>query len=202
MARSLKEALLEQLETLRERGLAPRETPREEDEPAIVVAGRWDVEEGEDRRDRHGRTRRPRGGAARADERDLRSRRLPRPQREPREGRARRAEPAPAPEIVAPVSAPAPARSAGQADRLRRRAEQRQHEQRERDQIRQLVEQLRGETADAAFMDRFFASLGEELGALPPLHVVREAIEAAGSTDVAHIGDQVRRYYRRARRPA
>jgi predicted NAD/FAD-binding protein len=45
----------------------------------------------------------------------------------------------------------------------------------------------------------FFEELGVETGALPPLHVVLEALKSAGNSKPSDVADQVRLYYRRPR---
>ena len=64
MGKSLKEALLEQLDTLRERGLAPHEVPVEE-ESSLVVFDERSAGDMSDQRGRPARRARPKGPAAR-----------------------------------------------------------------------------------------------------------------------------------------
>jgi hypothetical protein len=56
---------------------------------------------------------------------------------------------------------------------------------------------------DEAAMETFSRALAEETGALPPPHIVVEAIRESQSADARIIGNAVRAYYRRRRpRPA
>jgi hypothetical protein len=82
---------------------------------------------------------------------------------------------------------------------LRRNAERIQREQTDRGEIRQLLATYAGEEVDDAAVETFFSQLGVETGALPPLHVVLEALRNAGKSDPVEVADQVRQYYRRPR---
>jgi hypothetical protein len=82
---------------------------------------------------------------------------------------------------------------------LRRNAERIQREQADRGEILQLLAQYAGGEQDEAAVEKFFEELGVETGALPPLHVVLEALKNAGSASPADVADQVRLYYRRPR---
>jgi hypothetical protein len=78
-----------------------------------------------------------------------------------------------------------------------------QREQSDRNEIRQLLTTFKGEDADDAAIERFFAQLAVETGALPPLNVVLTAMQNAGNANPEEVGNQVRLHYRRARsRPA
>ena len=62
--------------------------------------------------------------------------------------------------------------------------------------------QLGGEP-DSAAIDGFMNGLAQEVGALPPLERVIEAIKLANSAEPAKVGGAVRQLYRRPRpRPA
>jgi hypothetical protein len=229
VAKNLKEALLEQMATLQERGLAPGEIPVEqEDEPSYAQY------EGEsDRRafggDRDGDARRGsraprvRNRAPAVRPREQREIKEPRANRERREGRGSRdaleippglvgPAPAPATRPPRPMGPPRPFNQAGfappgqtgprpapRSDMLRRNAERLQREQADLAEVRQLLTQHSGETTDDAALDRFFSQLAVETGALPPLNVVLEALRSAGGGDPAEVGNQVRAHYRRAR---
>ena len=52
---------------------------------------------------------------------------------------------------------------------------------------------------DDAAMETFSRGLAEETGALPPPHIVVEAIKQSQSADPRKISDAVRAHYRRAR---
>ena len=82
---------------------------------------------------------------------------------------------------------------------LRRNAERIQREQTDRNDIRQVLSGFAGEELDDAAVETFFSQLGVETGALPPLHVVLEALRSAGNANPVAVADQVRQYYRRPR---
>lgn len=235
MAKSLKEALMEQMAALQERGLAPGELPVEqEDQPSYA---QW---EGESERRSSGLDRDDgrRGGGARGQRprarpavnrpreqrelRDARATRERRPGRESREGRELTGDfPAPPPMAPPrPLSPMRPAvglggpigprppfagpamggpRPAPRADMLRRNAERLQQEQTDRAEIRTLLASYSGEEADDAAMEKFFSQLAVETGALPPLHIVLEALQKAGNATATEVGNQVRLHYRRAK---
>jgi len=88
----------------------------------------------------------------------------------------------------------------GVADRLRQRAEQRRREEAERKELRDLVTTLRGEELDDEAFSNYLSELTQEVGSLPPLHVVITAMRNASTTDPRKVGDEVRAYYRRGRR--
>ena len=227
MAKSLKEALLEQMATLQERGLAPGELPPEpEEEPSYS-----NYDEDLDRRsfngDRDGDGRR--GGRVKGGR--ARTARPPMPRRErevrePRGGRERRErdsrEQRPIPTDLVGLPAPAPSRPMGpprpmhgparpmmpggpprapasRSDMLRRNAERIQREQADRGEIQQLLAGYSDGEVDDAAVETFFSELGVETGALPPLHVVVEALKNAGNARPSEVADQVRLYYRRPR---
>jgi len=236
VAKSLKEALMEQMAALQERGLAPGELPVEqEDQPSYA---QW---EGESERRSSGLDRDDarRGGGARGQRprarpalnrpreqrelRDTRATRERRPGRDSREGRELTGDfPAPPPmapprPLGGPMRPPVgpggpigprppfagPAmggpRPAPRADMLRRNAERLQQEQTDRAEISTLLSTYSGEEADDAAMEKFFSQLAVETGALPPLHIVREALQKAGNATATEVGNQVRLHYRRAK---
>jgi hypothetical protein len=82
---------------------------------------------------------------------------------------------------------------------LRRNAERLQQEQTDRAEIRTLLSSYSGEEADDAAMEKFFSQLAVETGALPPLHIVLEALQKAGNATATEVGNQVRLHYRRAK---
>lgn len=60
-----------------------------------------------------------------------------------------------------------------------------------------------GAEPDGDQYDKFLADLTVEVGALPPLERLVEALQLANSVEPAKVGDQVRALYRRPRpRPA
>ena len=89
-------------------------------------------------------------------------------------------------------------RPPSRSDLLRQNAERIRREQADREAIRQLLSSHAAEEADDQTLERFFARLSEETGALPPLSVVLEALRNAGTHDPPAVADQVRLYYRRA----
>lgn len=218
MPKSLKEALLEQLGALQERGLAPSEVPEAEepDEP-VFEAYRSGSGTALATRPRSAKTRRP-DSARRVDQRGTRGRRdrfegggeeFEDPDRaggrgkrpaKSAGGRWRRAEPEM--EMAAgPIPSPTPMVS--RTDLLRERAEQRRRDDTDRQEIIDALAEYRGTPVDEDGVTAFFTALTEEVGALPPLRVVLHATRAAQSDQPGKIGDQVRVYYRsaRARRP-
>lgn len=232
MAKSLKEALLEQMATLQERGLAPGELPPEvEEQPSYANYDDYDRQfggggEGDGRRGGRGRAQRPRAGGARpagpARMRETRETREPR--RERREGRDQRERTDLPPELI-PMPAAPPMRPSGpprpmgpmggppgprpggprpaprpdRTDMLRRNAERIQREQVDRGEIQKVLAGYAAEEVDDAGIEQFLAQLGTETGALPPLHVVLEALRNAGSANPVEVGHQVRLHYRRPR---
>ena len=65
--------------------------------------------------------------------------------------------------------------------------------------MRRLLAEISGREIDDQFMETFSRGLAEETGALPPPHIVVQAIKEAGSIDPRKIGDAVRAHYRRPR---
>lgn len=217
MPKSLKEALLEQLGALQERGLAPAEVP-DVDEPDEPMFESYSSGSGTAlaTRPRSAKTRRP-DGARRVDQRAPRGRRERFPEGDefedpdragargkrpakPANNRWRRSEPememagAPVSVSTSPVS---------RTDLLRERAEQRRRDETDRQEIIDVIQAYRGAPVDEEAITAFFAALTEEVGALPPLRVVLHAARAAQTDQPDKVGDQVRVYYRtaRARRP-
>jgi len=94
-------------------------------------------------------------------------------------------------------------RQPGVTDRLRERAEQRRRDQGEREQLQRVLTEIMGAEPDSDQYDKFLADLTVEVGALPPLERLVEALQLANSVEPAKVGDQVRALYRRPRpRPA
>ncbi len=83
---------------------------------------------------------------------------------------------------------------------LQQRAEQRRRDEEDIAEMRRLLAEFSGgREIDDQFMETFSRGLAEETGALPPPHIVVEAIKEAKSTDPRKIGDAVRAHYRRPR---
>jgi hypothetical protein len=82
---------------------------------------------------------------------------------------------------------------------LQQRAEQRRRDEEDITEMRRLLGEFSGREIDDQFMETFSRGLAEETGALPPPHIVVEAIKEAKSTDPRKIGDAVRAHYRRPR---
>lgn len=103
----------------------------------------------------------------------------------------------------APMGGPRPPLM-GRTALMQQRAELRRRDDEDIAEMRRLLGGLRGEPMDDPAMDDFSRGLEEETGALPPPHIVVEAIRESNSGDPRIIADAVRRYYRRARaaRPA
>lgn len=216
MPKSLKEALLEQLGALQERGLAPTEVPDEPEEPVFEAynsgsgtalatrprsakARRPDARRVDQRPARGRRTQFEGGGGEEFEDPDRAGGRGKRPVKSAGT-RWRRSEPEM--EMSAgPAAAPVPAVS--RTDLLRERAEQRRRDETERQEILNALQEYRGAAVDEEAIEAFFAALTEEVGALPPLRVVLHATRAAQTDQPDKIGDQVRVYYRsaRARKP-
>jgi hypothetical protein len=83
---------------------------------------------------------------------------------------------------------------------LQQRAEQRRRDDEDINEMRRLLaEYSAGVEIDEQFMETFSRGLAEETGALPPPHVVVEAIKVTQSAEPRKIADAVRAYYRRPR---
>jgi hypothetical protein len=82
---------------------------------------------------------------------------------------------------------------------LQQRAEQRRRDDDDIAEMRSLLAEFSGEEIDEKFMETFSRGLAEETGALPPPHIVVEAIRESKSADPRKIGDAVRAHYRRPR---
>jgi hypothetical protein len=82
---------------------------------------------------------------------------------------------------------------------LQQRAEQRRRDEDDIAEMRRLLAEFSGEEVDEKFMETFSRGLAEETGALPPPHIVVEAIRESRSADPRKIGDAVRAHYRRPR---
>jgi hypothetical protein len=225
VAKSLKEALLEQMAALQERGLAPGELPVEHEEEPSYLHYEGETErrsyggdrDSDARRNAGGRVQRVRTRTAVVRPRDHRELKEPRGGRDRRDSRGARENQEIPPGLVGPAPTPAPRvprppmgqpgprpmmggpRPAPRSDMLRRNAERIQREQAEKNEVRQLLSQYNGAEADDAAIDTFFSQLSVETGALPPLNVVLEALKNAGNANAAEVGNQVRAYYRRPR---
>jgi hypothetical protein len=102
----------------------------------------------------------------------------------------------PRPGMGAPrPSGPLPSRTT----MLQQRAEQRRRDEEDISEMRRLLGELGGQEMDDAAMETFSRALAEETGALPPPHIVVEAIKQSQSADPRKIGDAVRAHYRRPR---
>jgi hypothetical protein len=82
---------------------------------------------------------------------------------------------------------------------LQQRAEQRRRDEDDIVEMRRLLAEVTGEEIDDTFMETFSRGLAEETGALPPPHIVVEAIKQSHSAEPRKIADAVRAYYRRPR---
>lgn len=87
----------------------------------------------------------------------------------------------------------------GVTDRLRHRAEQRRREEELDDQLRSAVAAVTGGDVETATFDKFLADLTHEVGALPPVDRVIEAVKLANSIEPFKVGQQIRQLYRRPR---
>ena len=82
---------------------------------------------------------------------------------------------------------------------LQQRAEQRRRDEEDIAEMRRLLAEFSGQEVDDEFMETFSRGLAEETGALPPPHIVVEAIRESRSAEPRKIGDAVRAHYRRPR---
>jgi hypothetical protein len=82
---------------------------------------------------------------------------------------------------------------------LQQRAEQRRRDDEDIAEMRRLLAEFSGQEVDDQFMEAFSRGLAEETGALPPPHIVVDAIRESKSAEPRQIGDAVRAYYRRPR---
>ncbi len=92
-----------------------------------------------------------------------------------------------------------PGRPPSRTSMLQQRAEQRRRDDDDIAEMRALLAEFSGEEVDDGFMERFSRGLAEETGALPPPHIVVDAIRESKSADPRKIGDAVRAHYRRPR---
>jgi hypothetical protein len=82
---------------------------------------------------------------------------------------------------------------------LQQRADQRRRDEDDIAEMRRLLAEYGGQEMDDQGMEVFSRALAEETGALPPPHIVVDAIKQSQSADARKIGDAVRAHYRRAR---
>jgi len=82
---------------------------------------------------------------------------------------------------------------------LQQRADQRRRDEEDIAEMRRLLAEYGGQEVDDQGMETFSRALAEETGALPPPHIVVEAIKQSQSADPRKIGDAVRAHYRRPR---
>ena len=88
-------------------------------------------------------------------------------------------------------------------DRLRERADERRRDGEQRERLQKLLGSTGDDEAAGQGLEKFLADLSIEVGALPPLERVVQAVELAHSTEVFKVGQQIRQLYRRSRpRPA
>jgi hypothetical protein len=92
-----------------------------------------------------------------------------------------------------------PGRPPSRTSMLQQRAEQRRRDEEDIAEMRRLLAEVSGQEVDDQFMETFSRGLAEETGALPPPHIVVEAIRESQSADPRKIGDAVRAHYRRPR---
>lgn len=181
MGKSLKEALAEQMTALRARGIAPELVPDGEAPEVALPTNGYDTDERPRRMGKRALSKRsPRAAAPRGA--------IPKS----RPGRA-------ATEAAPPQVVPRPP-SIGKM--LQHRAEERRKETEQHEALRQQLSTIRGGEVDETEVTAFTNALGRETGALPPMHVVMDALREARSDDPAAVGDAVRRYYRRPRQLA
>ncbi|MBV8717131.1 MAG: hypothetical protein JO020_24355 [Chloroflexi bacterium] len=102
-----------------------------------------------------------------------------------------------APRLGGPPSGPG--RPPSRTSMLQQRAEQRRRDDEDIAEMRQLLAEFSGQEVDDQFMETFSRGLAEETGALPPPHIVVDAIRESKSADPRKIGDAVRAHYRRPR---
>jgi hypothetical protein len=92
-----------------------------------------------------------------------------------------------------------PGRPPNRTSMLQQRADQRRRDEDDIVEMRSLLAEATGEEIDDQFMENFSRGLAEETGALPPPHIVVEAIKQSHSAEPRKIADAVRAYYRRPR---
>jgi hypothetical protein len=92
-----------------------------------------------------------------------------------------------------------PGRAPTRTSMLQQRAEQRRRDEEDIAEMRRLLAEVSGQEIDDQFMETFSRGLAEETGALPPPHIVVEAIKESQSAEPRKIGDAVRAHYRRPR---
>jgi len=99
-----------------------------------------------------------------------------------------------------PVGPGAPQHSV--SDRLRERADQRRREDEQRGALQQLLTEANGGEFTPEAYDKFLTDLTQEVGALPPIERLIEAIQLAKTIEPAKVGQQIRTLYRRRPRPS
>jgi len=92
-----------------------------------------------------------------------------------------------------------PGRPPSRTSMLQQRAEQRRRDEEDITEMRRLLAEFSGQEIDDHYMETFSRGLAQETGALPPPHIVVEAIREAQSAEPRKIGDAVRAHYRRPR---
>jgi len=92
-----------------------------------------------------------------------------------------------------------PGRPPSRTSMLQQRAEQRRRDEDDIAEMRRLPAEFSGQGVDGQFMDSFSRGLAEETGALPPPHIVVEAIRESKSADPRKIGDAVLAHCRKRR---
>ncbi len=97
------------------------------------------------------------------------------------------------------MGAPRPGGPPSRTTMLQQRADQRRRDEEDIAEMRRLLAEYGGQEVDDQGMETFSRALAEETGALPPPHIVVEAIKQSQSADPRKIGDAVRAHYRRPR---
>jgi len=92
-----------------------------------------------------------------------------------------------------------PGRPPSRTQMLQQRAEIRRRDDEDIAEMRRLLAEYSGQEMDEEAMEAFSRALAEETGALPPPHVVVQAIKGSQTADPRKIGDAVRAYNRRPR---
>jgi hypothetical protein len=93
-------------------------------------------------------------------------------------------------------------RPQGRTELMQQKSDDRRRDEADIAEMRKLLAEFGGQEMDGEAMDAFSKALTEEVGALPPPRIMVEAIKESKSADPRKLGDAVRAYYRRRRRPA